>query len=218
MRRENVGEIFRHNGYPMRSHSETRWASMMDLFGIRWMYEPKLFKTQLGMYLPDFYLPDMDAYLEVKGAPPTEDEIQKAEDVQMQTGRPVIFAHGKPVMKGLHLGDSRLSAWIFGKPVHVSLYEISQGVEKHFGLRQCMALGYAGEIQPRPNCSDVKDLIDGYLRSLVSRGEEEKDRSEENKRLNSQIGRLIGPITEPQMIVLNSINWLASKINQRKYQ
>lgn len=215
MRRENVGEIFRHKGYPMRSHSETRWASMMDFFGIRWLYEPRLFKTQLGMYLPDFYLPDMDAYLEVKGAPPTEEEIQKAEDVQAQTGCPVIFAHGKPVMKGLHLGGAQLSSWESGKPIHVTMYEISQGVEKYFGLRECALLGYAGQIQPRPDCSDVKDLLNDYFRSLLTRGEEENDRAEENKALNMQMPEFIGPMTSAQGVVFGSINWLRSKINQQ---
>lgn len=214
MRRENVGEIFRHKGYPMRSHSETRWASMMDFFGIRWLYEPRLFKTQLGMYLPDFYLPDMDAYLEVKGAQPTEEEIQKAEDVQAQTGCPVIFAHGKPTMKGLHLGGAQLSSWISCKPVHVTMFEISRGIEKYFGLRECAALGYAGQIQPRPGCSHIKDLLDGYLRSLITRGEEENDRAEENKAINEQIPAFIGPMTLAQHVVLSSTCWLRSKINQ----
>lgn len=216
MRRENVGEIFRHNGYPMRSHSETRWASMMDLFGIRWMYEPKLFKTQLGMYLPDFYLPDMDAYLEVKGAPPTEDEIQKAEDVKMQTGRPVIFAHGKPVMDGVHLIGAQLSAWVDGKPIHVPMYEISKGLEKYFGPRESARLALAGKIQPKPGAVSISNLLDQYLRSNLSRGDEEHDRADENQKLNALVENLVGPTTEAQMMVANVVNWLRSKITEVK--
>lgn len=214
MRREDVGEIFRHNGYPMRSHSETRWASMMDCMGIRWLYEPRLFKTSLGMYLPDFYLPDMGAYLEVKGPPPTEEEIQKAEDVQAETGRPVIFAHGKPVMHGLRLGGAKLSSWICGKPVHVSMYEVSQGIEKYISLRDCAKLAYAGRIQSHPDFSSVSDLVGDYLRSLMTRGEEEKERAKENKVLNSMMREFYGPTTAAQNVVLNVICWLRSKINK----
>lgn len=151
MRRENAGDIFEYRCYPMRSHSETRWASMMDFFGIQWMYEPRLFKTSLGMYLPDFYLPDIGAYVEVKGPLPTEDEIQKAECVQEITGCPVIFAHGKPQMHGLRLGSANLTVWTEGKRVNVSMYEISQWIEKNKGLAVCARMACSGQIQKAPD-------------------------------------------------------------------
>lgn len=218
MRREDVGEIFHHNGYPMRSHSETRWASMMDCMGIRWIYEPRLFKTSLGMYLPDFYLPDMDAYLEVKGAAPSEQEIQKASDVQDQTGCPVIFGHGKPRMEGLHLSGGKLSSWIGGKPIHVTLYELSQGLEKYSGIHACARLANAGRIQQAPSCVSIGYAVNEYLRSFIPKSEEEKDRAKENKELNAKKQPVVGPITGPQFMVLNVICWLRSKINKEARQ
>lgn len=212
MRRENVGKIFRHRGYPMRSHSETRWASMMDFIGIRWHYEPRLFDTSLGMYLPDFYLPDMGTYLEVKGPEPTKDEIKKADDVQAQTGCPVIFGHGRPEMKGLHLGGGKLSAWICGKEIHVSLFEISRGIEKRRGLRDCALFAYAGRIQQKNPCASYKEILEEYLRSHLTRSQEENDRAEENKQLNSDVGPMVGPTTDMQHIFFGVVCWLKSKI------
>ena len=56
-----------YNGYKFRSRLEARWAVFFDAAGIRYEYEPEGFRTENGLcYLPDFYLPDEDMYVEVK--------------------------------------------------------------------------------------------------------------------------------------------------------
>jgi hypothetical protein len=71
----------KYNGYEFRSRLEARWAVFFDAFGVRYEYEAegldltevakkyppptKLTKKQLW-YLPDFWLPDYDAYVEIK--------------------------------------------------------------------------------------------------------------------------------------------------------
>lgn len=56
-----------YNGYKFRSRLEARWAVFFDAAGIRYEYEPEGFKTKNGLcYLPDFYLPDENMYVEVK--------------------------------------------------------------------------------------------------------------------------------------------------------
>lgn len=56
-----------YNGYKFRSRLEARWAVFFDDAGIRYEYEPEGFKTKSGLcYLPDFYLPDENMYVEVK--------------------------------------------------------------------------------------------------------------------------------------------------------
>lgn len=58
-----------YNGYRFRSRLEARWAVFFDAIGIRYVYEPEGFVGAYGMYyLPDFYLPDFDVYVEVKGS------------------------------------------------------------------------------------------------------------------------------------------------------
>lgn len=57
-----------YNGYRFRSRLEARWAVFFDTLGIQYEYEPEGFKLSDGtMYLPDFYLPAFDYYVEIKG-------------------------------------------------------------------------------------------------------------------------------------------------------
>jgi hypothetical protein len=62
-----IGSKYRYQGIWMRSSFEMRVAAAFDALGIRWLYEPKRFDLGDTTYLPDFYLPDDDAYWEVKG-------------------------------------------------------------------------------------------------------------------------------------------------------
>ena len=56
-----------YNGYRFRSRLEARWAVFFDSMEIRYQYEPEGFEAAGGLrYLPDFYLTDLEAYVEVK--------------------------------------------------------------------------------------------------------------------------------------------------------
>lgn len=60
----------RYAGYRFRSRIEARWAVFFTRLGLDWEYETQGFKvgrTQLP-YLPDFYLPVLNLYVEVKPA------------------------------------------------------------------------------------------------------------------------------------------------------
>lgn len=50
-----------------RSGWEVAYAEWLDRQGIRFQYEPETFNTPHGKYTPDFYLPDYDEWVEVKG-------------------------------------------------------------------------------------------------------------------------------------------------------
>lgn len=55
-------------GCRFRSRLEARWAVFLDKLGIQWRYEPQGFELPSGeCYLPDFHLPDLDLWVEVKG-------------------------------------------------------------------------------------------------------------------------------------------------------
>lgn len=52
--------------------SEEMFAQMMDFYGIDWQYEPRTFPTEwdsagntVEAFSPDFYLPEMDLYVEL---------------------------------------------------------------------------------------------------------------------------------------------------------
>jgi NTP pyrophosphatase (non-canonical NTP hydrolase) len=56
-----------YNGYIFRSRLEARWAVFFDTIGWKYEYEPETFRLDDGRYyLPDFYLPQQDLYVEVK--------------------------------------------------------------------------------------------------------------------------------------------------------
>lgn len=59
----------RYAGCRFRSRLEARWARFFDALGIKWLYEPQGFEVgEKGRpYLPDFQLPDLNAWVEVKG-------------------------------------------------------------------------------------------------------------------------------------------------------
>lgn len=68
----------RYKGHHFRSRLEARWAVALDELGVRWMYEHEGFDLgQFGYYLPDFWLPDLNTFLEVKPTDPTPEESWK---------------------------------------------------------------------------------------------------------------------------------------------
>jgi hypothetical protein len=63
--RHSKGQYYK-NVY-MRSSYEIRFAKCCDKNNIKWLYEPKVFDLYEFTYTPDFYLPERDLYIEVKG-------------------------------------------------------------------------------------------------------------------------------------------------------
>ena len=56
-----------YKGYHFRSRLEARWAVFFDKFGVEWQYETEGYILNNGeWYLPDFYLPELNIYLEIK--------------------------------------------------------------------------------------------------------------------------------------------------------
>lgn len=57
-----------YKGIKMRSKLEAKFAVFLDALKINWMYEPKSFVLSNGItYIPDFYLPELNTWVEVKG-------------------------------------------------------------------------------------------------------------------------------------------------------
>lgn len=67
-----------YKGYRFRSRSEARWAVFFDALGIKYIYEPEGYVFEDGTkYLPDFYLPKVNMFFEVKGLELSkEDELK----------------------------------------------------------------------------------------------------------------------------------------------
>lgn len=59
----------RYAGHHFRSRLEARWAVAFDAMGVAWHYEREAFSLPGGTgYLPDFYLPELRLWVEVKPA------------------------------------------------------------------------------------------------------------------------------------------------------
>lgn len=76
-----------YNGYRFRSRLEARWAVFFDTLGIRYEYEPEGFELSDGTYyLPDFWLPDLHLWVEVKGVM-TDSDMHKIEQFREDHAR-----------------------------------------------------------------------------------------------------------------------------------
>lgn len=93
-----------YRGYKFRSRLEARWAVFFDALGVKWDYEPEGFKFEenkwckMGetFYLPDFYIPDLAMYVEIKPYDLSDEEIYKCEMLRDHTNKPVIALIGTP--------------------------------------------------------------------------------------------------------------------------
>lgn len=177
-------QVFRHAGYEMRSHSETRWAGMMDSLGICWLYEPQVIETRHGYYLPDFFLPAVGAFVEVKGPFPSGTEIEKAMDAEALTGHPVVFAHGKTEMHGAILTGGAVTYFCGGKKASFTTYELSEIVRCNYDMHTYAAFLTAGDHQTKPDSFSVGDLMGEMLLRMMDRNGREQYLADHNRPLN----------------------------------
>lgn len=83
-------------GYRFRSRTEARWAVALTAAGVKFEYEAQGFDLPTGRYLPDFWLPERQVWLEIKGQEPTPREIALARDLSKGSGHRVLIAVGAP--------------------------------------------------------------------------------------------------------------------------
>lgn len=89
--------------FRFRSRLEARWAVFLDALKVVWTYEAEGYDLgRVGRYLPDFWLPAIGCWLEIKGGQPNPGEIRKAVELAREAGRPVVIFHGEmdPAMVG----------------------------------------------------------------------------------------------------------------------
>lgn len=69
-----------YNGYRFRSRLEARWAVFFRAVDLEYQYEPEGFEMDGIRYLPDFYIPSIDRWFEIKGKALSVPEIKKCEE------------------------------------------------------------------------------------------------------------------------------------------
>ena len=85
-----------YRGYRFRSRLEARWAVFFDAAGIAWEYEPDGYRLDSRSYLPDFWLSQLEAFVEIK---PTKSACEEAIPLMKQLVE-------KTLKRGLIIGGS----------------------------------------------------------------------------------------------------------------
>jgi len=107
-----------YRGYRFRSRTEARWARFMDAAGVEWTYESEGYDLDGVRYLPDFYLPKLGCWLEVKGARPEwrSRDLEKARRLAAASSKPVFVVSGELgpdyVIDAFGAGHSRSWRWV----------------------------------------------------------------------------------------------------------
>lgn len=99
------GTVTEYRGIKYRSKWEVYFAKLLLYSDIRNIYEPKrFFLTKTLSYLPDFYLPDYNVYVEVKGVLSQKDRIilesfSEVENVIYFGKKQLSYIYEKPASK-----------------------------------------------------------------------------------------------------------------------
>lgn len=86
----------RYRGVLYRSRTEARWSVFLHAMGLPFAYEPEGYEISSGAYLPDFFVPQWDMFIEVK--PPTISDRDRARcaELSMAAKAKLLVALGPP--------------------------------------------------------------------------------------------------------------------------
>lgn len=93
----------KYDGHKFRSRVEARWAVFFNALGWNYQYELEGFEVEGTPYLPDFYLPELSMWFEVKGSELTEPEADLCRKFSAGSGNRVVAALGAPKRGELYL-------------------------------------------------------------------------------------------------------------------
>jgi hypothetical protein len=113
-----------YSGCRFRSRLEARWATFFNTLGIPWEYEKEGYEIEGIRYLPDFWLPEQDCFIEIKGQEPTEEERMKARLLSIYTQKCVNVFYGsidipEEFMRAKSLRYTPVSVWKYLESEHV---------------------------------------------------------------------------------------------------
>jgi hypothetical protein len=140
----------RYRGHRFRSRLEARWAVFFDAAGIEWRYEAEGFNVNGTYYLPDFWLPRLRTFIEVKPDDATAKDVAEvltrliaATDnyADVIVGAPDDGSHPKMIGAATKQAPSKPAFWA-----------------------ECPACNAIGIYMPPCDCFDgVKFLTEHYL-------------------------------------------------------
>ena len=96
----------RYSGHLFRSRLEARWAIYFDAIGINWQYEKEGWDLGDGLYyLPDFWLPQVEMWAEVKPGSFSPQELEKVKRLVKGSGFSLILLEGQPACRSYEVAS-----------------------------------------------------------------------------------------------------------------
>jgi hypothetical protein len=90
-----------YKSYKFASRLEARWACFWDLQGVPWVYEGEALDLDGLVYIPDYWLPTVKVWHEVKGELITDaigvKVLEKCKRLAILSGYPVVLAFHDPL-------------------------------------------------------------------------------------------------------------------------
>ena len=83
-----------HNGITYRSRLEAKWAVFYSTLNIQFQYEPDGYNLGGIWYLPDFFLPKQQCFIEIKPTYPTDAEETKLSQLSIFTQKRCFLFFG----------------------------------------------------------------------------------------------------------------------------
>jgi len=145
----------RYKGYRFRSRLEARWAVFFDALGVRWEYERQGFDLgSAGCYLPDFFIPDMNLWVEVK----PDADIDLADWVKVEAFQKELLAKEREASRSdERVGPSESALVCVGTPGYFGgkhsyrlHYSLGSAVEHFFHCPLCRRLATGSVWGPNP--------------------------------------------------------------------
>jgi hypothetical protein len=85
-----------YKGHRFRSRLEARWAVFFDRQGIKYNYELEGYAFDDYRYLPDFWIPSWEVYLEIKPKMPTDEEMKRYVAFAQHALKSLLVLYGEP--------------------------------------------------------------------------------------------------------------------------
>jgi hypothetical protein len=95
-----------YDGHRFRSRLEARWAVFFNTLNIPYEYEKEgyVLDSGLGTYLPDFWLPEQDCWIEIKGTAPTGEDEERLKTIVLSTKKAGYIFFG-PIYQPKSISD-----------------------------------------------------------------------------------------------------------------
>lgn len=128
-----------YRGIEFRSRLEARWAVFLSELGIGYHYEPEGYRLASGNYLPDFYIPAQDCFLEIKPDQPSDLEVAKCSELASSSGKEVFLLFG-PIGRRQSIEDCDAKGIKRKWRPHLSFWP-EPGVDDEYDWAECQECG-----------------------------------------------------------------------------